>query len=455
MSRYRQAEQSFSLAKAWYSKGSVDAAISGLRQTIRLNPNHTTAHTYLGYLLLKQGEAEEALDCLRVVLHLRPEAATVGQDYEFLRQLVGDRASHSKIVDLPSSPDGRIKFREHSQLNSHRSGWRDAMRTLEQLHNSDGVLFDGFLEDLFAWQHRQESVRPLHELLELQRQGSFDHLATSEEKGLIPFREPWIGFLHNPPRMPAWFHYSESPQAIFSKRIWQESLTHCLGLFALSEYQARWLRKESGKPVSVLYLPTEIPESQFDFEQFRANRHKKIVQVGWWLRHLNAIDALPIRSDNPLGYEKIRLVPHFFHDADNYIKQLMRQEQGQLNAQRDVTAARVLQHLPDNAYDDLLAENIVFIHLYDASANNTIVECIARATPLLVNPLPAVVEYLGETYPFYFTDLDEAAAKAMDLERVRASHEYLKNCPARQKLTFDYFLRSFVESEVYQLCGAI
>ena len=51
------------------------------------------------------------------------------------------------------------------------------------------------------------------------------------------------------------------------------------------------------------------------------------------------------------------------------------------------------------------------VALHGASANNMVIECIARATALLVNPLPAVVEYLGEGCPFYFRSLAEAAEK--------------------------------------------
>ena len=42
-------------------------------------------------------------------------------------------------------------------------------------------------------------------------------------------------------------------------------------------------------------------------------------------------------------------------------------------------------------YDCLLSENVVTIELFDASANNVIVECIARNTPIVVNRHPAVV----------------------------------------------------------------
>jgi hypothetical protein len=43
--------------------------------------------------------------------------------------------------------------------------------------------------------------------------------------------------------------------------------------------------------------------------------------------------------------------------------------------------------------------------LYDATSNNAIVECIIRNTPIIVNKLPGVVDYLGENYPLYFNIL--------------------------------------------------
>ena len=96
-------------------------------------------------------------------------------------------------------------------------------------------------------------------------------------------------------------------------------------------------------------------------------------------------------------------------------------------------------------------KNIAFLDLYDSSANNAIIECLARATPILVNPLPAVVEYLGQDYPFYFNDLDEAAEKAKDFSLIKDTHEFMLNCEIREKLSGDYFRKEFEESEVYKL----
>jgi hypothetical protein len=75
-------------------------------------------------------------------------------------------------------------------------------------------------------------------------------------------------------------------------------------------------------------------------------------------------------------------------------------------------------------YDCLLAENVVAIELFDASANNVVVECIARNTPIIVNRHPAVVEYLTADYPLYFTDLSEIP-ELLAIDRVVAAHEYL------------------------------
>jgi hypothetical protein len=109
-----------------------------------------------------------------------------------------------------------------------------------------------------------------------------------------------------------------------------------------------------------------------------------------------------------------------------------------------------LNMLPDNEYDELLSENIVFLDMYDSSANNAIIESIARATPVLANPLPPIIEYLGVDYPFYFNTLEEAAKKASDFKLIKDTHQYLLECDTRKKLTPESFRKAFRESEVYQ-----
>ncbi len=450
----------FKLANAWQIRGNFEDAFMRYQETLRLRHDYMPAYQQLGNLMLKQRRMEEALEYYEQALTL-DFAAT---DLSFYYQCLGlpkqrpDSPIKSENISFSNESStsiatGKINLGSQRIFGYHRSGWNFAIQALSSLHNPQGVLFDGCLENQFLFQHNRIGKRSPRILAKMQADGVFQNLATSEEKGIIPYQKPWVGFLHNPQSMPIWFMYQKSPQKLFEKEVWQASLPHCIGLFALSEHFAHWLREQTGKPVSVLTHPTEIPEKQFDFDQFLANPHKKVVQIGWWLRKLHSIYQLPLAQDNPLNYEKVRL-GFLFDSGEAAFAQFMKMEARIYKIQIDesyLANTTVIQHIPDDEYDELLSKNIGFVDLYDSSANNAIIECIARATPLLVNPHPAVKEYLGEDYPMYFNTLEEAAEKALDTSLILETHEYLKSCETRQKLSAEYFLDSFVNSEVYQL----
>jgi hypothetical protein len=106
--------------------------------------------------------------------------------------------------------------------------------------------------------------------------------------------------------------------------------------------------------------------------------------------------------------------------------------------------------LDNNDYDVLLSQNIVFLDLYDTSANNAVIECIARGTPLLINRHPATIEYLGEKYPFYFDSLKEANEKLNNIDLIRDTHQYLMTFDKKKQITIEYFKEQFKESDIYQ-----
>jgi len=453
----------FKLANAWQVRGNFEEAFQRYQEVLHMQFDYMPAYQQLGNLMLRQRRIEEALEYYERALTLDFEVTNLSFYYHCLglpnqkKQAPVNPEDISFLNDavnagVNSTSSGKVNLGRQRVFGFHRSGWNYAIQALSPLHNPQEILFDGFLEHQFLFQHARSGQRSPRVLAKMKADGVFQHLATSEEKGITPYQEPWVGFLHNPPAMPVWFNYHNSPQKLFEKQIWKDSLPYCLGLFALSEYHATWLRQQTGKPVSVLVHPTEIPQQQFEFDQFLANPAKKIVQIGWWLRKLNSLNRLPIARDNALGYEKVRIgfLPGLI---DDYLTSFMKLEARLYKFEFDpiyLENTHVIHHLPNQEYDDLLARNIAFVELYDSSASNAIIECIARATPLLVNPLPAVKEYLGRDYPMYFNSLEEAAAKALDTSLILDTHLYLKTCEVRQKLSSDYFLKSFCDSEVYQ-----
>lgn len=445
----------FELAHSLQLQGDFEQAIIHYREILRSHPNHLPACQQLANLLLEQNQIEEALEYYNRSLSLDFEATDLTCYYQHLGLVKVIKPEYTSFTTTESAhpATGKIDLGNQRIFGVHRSGWNFAIQSLKPLHNPRGVLFDGYLEDNFLFQDEQLGQRSERILAKMRTDGVFERFATSVEKKLVPYQQPWVGFLHNPQSMPIWFNYHHrSPQKLFAKEIWQASLPHCLGLFALSDYHAKWLREQTGKPVSVLTHPTEIPDRIFDFDRFITNPQKKIVQVGWWLRKLNSIYQLPLAQNNPLGYQKVRIGSFFDLEASAFANLLKLEARiYKLEIEQIYQANTIsIDYVSNDEYDNLLSMNIAFIDLYDTSANNAIVECIARSTPLLINPLPAVKEYLGDDYPMYFHTLVEAAEKALDTDLILATHLYLKHCQTRSNLSDNCFLTSFKNSELYQ-----
>lgn len=293
----------------------------------------------------------------------------------------------------------------------HRSGWGGAMETVASLHDERGVLFDGFLEATFCWR----------------------------DTGRV-YETPWVGVSHTPPETPAWTGATNDD--LFGNERFRRSLPWCRGLFVLSEHHRAALRKRVDLPVSVVPLPTEVPERTFSMRAFEQNPHPRLVQIGHWLRHPDSLYRL-----RAPGLQKTRL--DVGHPWEEGVRAQLASEEGA----PELESVEVMPRLPDGEYDALLARNLVFLHLLGSSANNAVVECIVRATPLLVNRLPAVAEYLGADYPLYFDDLEDAARKATDRELVRLAHWHLRTIP-RERFSREAFLAAVVDSEVYRTLRA-
>jgi len=84
---------------------------------------------------------------------------------------------------------------------------------------------------------------------------------------------------------------------------------------------------------------------------------------------------------------------------------------------------------------------LVFIKLIDASAVNTLIECIVRNTPIVINKLPAVVELLGDNYPLYYEELDYVKS-LITMKTIENAYNHLKNLD-KNKYKIEYFINKF------------
>src|SRR6266550_9341366 len=115
----------------------------------------------------------------------------------------------------PPHPPRFINVNNQWLNTHHRSSWPYVIKSLLPLHSESGVLFDGFLEKKFAWGHDPGD-----------RYNEFS-----------PYREPWIGVLHNPPDIPPWFNLNQhNPRDILTTEVWKKSIVWCHGIFTLSDH---------------------------------------------------------------------------------------------------------------------------------------------------------------------------------------------------------------------------
>jgi hypothetical protein len=308
--------------------------------------------------------------------------------------------------------------------------------------------------------------------------------AVMQTAGITPYRSRWVGFVHHTFDT----KYSKyNVNEMFRNLAFRESLKCCAGLLVLSNYlRMQLIDRLNGEgfsdvPVFMLRHPTQLDVCpMFSMQRFMANPDKKVVQIGAWLRNSYAIYELPL-APHWRNRMRIRKCALRGKDMSNYYREpgmfnrlfasiastprnpasTTQENTGLLDGiSRDSVfenkyvqgmfdmlwhndaSVEVVSHLSDAEYDALLAENIVFLNLVDASACNTVIECIARGTILLVNRHPAIEEVLGTNYPGFYENLVDAAFALDDITRLYAAHDHMRNLD-KHMLKLDTFITSF------------
>jgi hypothetical protein len=273
--------------------------------------------------------------------------------------------------------------------------------------------------------------------------GKFDFVSVVEEVymwGLIQLRpkRKWTGIVHCTPNAPN--HLKNlNISMLVNNNLFLKDLTSCKVLFTLSEYVSDYLRKHLPKlqpRIVTLFHPVEntgFPE--FTMEKYLANNEKYVLQVGQQLRKVTSIFKL-----HPAGHTTLWLT-----GSPNLAKcrKMVDEEIRVYNEKVSIAEKTIFYTSTFEEYDAFLEKNIVFVDLYDSAANNTVLECIIRNTPILANRTPGVLEYLGIDYPLYFQTLQDVDT-LLTTENLTLAHEYLKSMD-KSKFTMDYFVRSFVK----------
>ncbi|MBI1248155.1 hypothetical protein GC197_09990 [bacterium] len=291
----------------------------------------------------------------------------------------------------------------------HRSGWPCVMQAMREVATGNGVLLDDFADASFSYQPIKEARL-----------------------------EPWVGVFHHPVKVasPLGGDTKHELRSIDKHRFWETSRPTLRGAVALCEEVAADLRDWLDVPTLSIWHPTETDVPRWNAEVALENR--RLVQAGFCLRNTQLI----FQMQAP-GWQRMQLfgASPWYRSRDEALQKTCARP----DVDRD--QVEVIRRLDNTAYDRLLAESVLVTELYGAAANNLIVECMARGTPILVNQLPAIEEYLGVDYPLFYTEVEQIHT-LLEPSRLRAANTHLLE-RAQLLPTFKMFaerIRAFTDS---------
>lgn len=311
-----------------------------------------------------------------------------------MKVLRGETSGISPDAQLRSP---RLKVERPISWPWHNGGWRWIVQLLtEHLDDPDGTRCLTAVED------------------ELYRHG--------------PIQEPWVGFVHQVPKQNLRFPDLER---LVQLDAWRASLPYCRGLWVLSDYLRRALRNLGVTvPIGLIRYATPTPTTYWAPESLRTGP-REILFIGKYLRNYQAFYDLDAGERTKVLFALQGFDPQVLGIVDN----------GSVLVREQVDSA---------TYEQSLANSIVFLNLFDAAANTAVVECLARSTPLVINRLVGVEEYLGADYPLFYETLDEAAQFLRDDERLIAGSRHLAALPIQNELTASGFLDNLQRTAIYR-----
>lgn len=305
----------------------------------------------------------------------------------------------------------------------HRWGWNGVTRLIaKHFHDhSAEVMLDAMIEHTFNVGRDKEMDFTC-----------FPHM-----------KKKWINMFHNPCTSLGSLEtrWEQNIFSLYANKHYRAFMENCIGFITFSKSAALKARKslyhlDIDLPVGFVHHPSEESNIKFNLEHFE----RQVIHVGWWLRNFDSFFRLKTK------YKKIVLQGPGEYGMDSYYN-----SKAKLKTRHEQNCTHLTNgYLSNKQYDEIMSKSVVFLDLYDSIANNAILECISRQTPILVNPLDSVVEYLGKDYPFYYYSLDEAAEKLEDDDLLQETSEYLQSrqsLVAKDKFVkdLDHVLETFLK----------
>ncbi len=311
-------------------------------------------------------------NCKKIAYFYLTNNTDILQDFTNLTELKSIYINYLLTENTPSLN----LINSYYKKTTHRSGWKYVVDNIKKSISSNYII-DLYVDKTFHWDN-----------------------TVNEYLKITPYTKNWVGFLHHT------FDKSikYNTEILFNNKNFMNSLKSCKGIICLTTYLKNQLSLKFSLlninvPVYNIIHPTMLNVNKFTMNNFKDNEDKCILHIGSWLRN---VDMFYYMKDITIKIKKEECNIRKIILEGCKCKDICKNKLEILN--EDI---EIIPYVNDDDYDELLNKNIVFLNLVDCSAVNTLLECIARNTPLVINKHPSVVELLGSDYPLYYENLDD------------------------------------------------
>jgi hypothetical protein len=301
----------------------------------------------------------------------------------------------------------------------HRGGWKTIIQygidnnifdQVKDITETDTLLID-CMESFFLFQGKQ----------------NIDKINNRKKNS-------WYGIIHFTDDLPEFLDNISLKNVIINLKEKSHTLDNCKGIIVLSKYGKISLQKYNlGIPIYNLKHPAPKINKTFDVDIFLNNKKHIVIQLGQQYRICSTIYRLQTNK------KKLWLPGQ--KDL-NVLKSALMKEQRYIKHKINIHGVMVKYTSTFTEYDNLLLNNIIIIPLWNASANNSVLECIAMNIPVFVTRLPATEEYLGKNYPMFFTLITELEYIINNdyllHELYKKTYNYMKNMN-KNNIQLEYF----------------
>lgn len=303
---------------------------------------------------------------------------------------------------MHSQPTYRMIRRPPLCEGAHRSGWPFVLSHLAAYDADDSrtdlPVLDDFVEATFGWQRRQ-----------------------------LPQCSSWVGVFHHPSEIasPLSSDCVNRVDMINHDRAFRRAKGKLIGVVCLAPGPRDVLSQLLKRPVLLAHHPTDLNVKPWSRRE--AQSQKTLFQNGLYLRNTRFVYqcSLPAgwvaqRSALHTGWSKRRDVR--LHKA--YTKPSSKHYREELRGNDHV---KTLDFMTPDDYDTIMSRCVCVTEIHGAAANNVVIECMARGTPLIVNRTPDVEFYLGQDYPLYMESPSHVAPLLGDWDALSEASTMMKN----------------------------